>query len=128
LAGRASLSGRVTGLYVLLAAGNAAAWLWAVAAFCHAPVLLGTGAASTARNQFSSTHRTAAGASTVPVGNASATSRPAAVVSRPRHPAPLFGGEAQAVPFLAGEAGGVGSVEVREVIDDEIGGHSQNRK
>lgn len=42
LAGRASLSGRVTGLYVLLAAGNAAAWLWAVAAFRHAPVLLGT--------------------------------------------------------------------------------------
>jgi len=33
---------KIAGIYVLLAAMNAAAWLWAIAAFRHFPVLLGT--------------------------------------------------------------------------------------
>src|SRR6202012_6263328 len=39
-----NIRGKVIGVYVLLFIFNAAAWLWAVAAFHNYPVLLGTAA------------------------------------------------------------------------------------
>jgi len=37
-----SLKGRIVGIYILLLAFNAGAWFWALAAFRHFPLLLGT--------------------------------------------------------------------------------------
>ena len=42
LRGRGGLASRVAGMFVLLAAGNVAAWAWALLAFQDRPVLLGT--------------------------------------------------------------------------------------
>jgi high-affinity nickel-transport protein len=40
--GTSDLRGKVVGMYVFLGAANIAAWVWAITAFHHHPVLLGT--------------------------------------------------------------------------------------
>ena len=56
---RENVRGRVVGVYVLLAAANLAAWLWAFVAFRDFPVLLGTAALAYAfglRHAFDADH------------------------------------------------------------------------